>query len=116
MGLKQSNIFGGYEPVNKKNGGKSAGNIRKPPIKKVNEKLKQKVNELYSLYEELYNRLYDRQYINLLDMMLETKTIDNRIIVYPDEQQAEPKDIANLTLYDIDERINKMRETLEDFK
>lgn len=102
MGIKQADIFGGCIEIKKK----IAAPTKKP--KKTNEVLKQKINILYELYEQLYKK----QNIGILEQR--DVIVKNNIIVYPEDKQAEPINIIKLTIYDIDERIKIMRQTLQD--
>lgn len=102
MVLKQADIFGGYKLVINNNNEKL-----QPPIKKASNKiLKQKINILYKLYETLY----ERQNISLLDNR--DVIINKNIISYPEERQAEPIELIYLSIYDIDKKIEKMKEVL----
>ena len=103
MELKQADIFGGYKLIVKKN------NKIKPPKKQ--SELKPKIELLYNLYEKLYEQLN----INLMeqrDLLIKNK---GKIIifVYPEDRQAEPIDLYNTGLYDLDKRIERMKEVLE---
>ena len=99
MGFKQADIFGGYKEIKKKTAA---------PIKKrANDSLKQKINILYEMYEELYRK----QNIGLLEQR--DAVIKNNVIAYPEDKQAEPINIIKLSIYDIDERINAMRQALQ---
>lgn len=99
MELKQANIFGEYYLVGKKK------KLRKDIDK--NLELKQKLQLLYDLYE----RLYEQQNINPLEYR--DIIIRGKIIIYPDERQAEPIESINLTIEDIDKRINIMQEAVK---
>lgn len=98
MGLKQADIFGGHKEIKKKTAA--------PKKKKENKLLKQKIDILYRMYEELYKK----QNIGLLEQR--DAIIKNNIIAYPEEKLAEPIEIINLSIYDIDKRIEKMKEVL----
>lgn len=99
MGFKQADIFGGYKEIKKKTAA--------PAEKKENNLLKQKLNILYEMYAELYRK----QNIGLLEQR--DAVIKNNIIAYPEDKQAEPITIIQLSIYDIDERINAMRQALQ---
>lgn len=102
MVLKQVNIFGECKEIVKKTGNKEKH------AKKINfYKIRQKIELLYKLYEELYNR----QNISILEPR--DVIIKGNIIIYPEDRQAEPVELINLTLYDIDEKIEKMKKVLE---
>lgn len=98
MGFKQADIFGGHKEIKKK--------TAVPKKKKENKLLKQKIDILYRMYEELYKK----QNIGLLEQR--DAIIKNNIIAYPEEKLAEPIEIINLSIYDIDKRIEKMKEVL----
>lgn len=99
MELKQANIYGGYTIVVAK---KQPKNVPK----KIKTYLKYKIKILYDMYEQLY----EKQNISLLDNR--DAIIKGNIISYPEERQAEPLELINLNIYDIDERIKKMKEVL----
>lgn len=106
MELKQADIFGGSKPIVKKN------NKTKPPKKQ--SELKPKIELLYNLYEKLYGQLN----INLMeqrDFIIKSK---GKIIIsaYPEDRQAEPIDLYNTGLDDLDKRIERMQEVLECYK
>lgn len=88
------------------------GSCKKTNNKEKHEKknnfgvLRQKIELLYKLYEELYNR----QNISILEPR--DVVIKGNIIIYPEDRQAEPIELINLTIYDIDERIAKMKKAL----
>lgn len=103
MELKQADIFGGCKPIVKKN-----NKIKTP---KKQSELKPKIELLYNLYEQLYEQLN----INLMeqrDLVVRNK---GKIIifVYPEDRQAEPIDLYNAGLNDLDKRIERMQEVLE---
>ena len=95
----QVDIFGNKVPV------KSKTQTKKKKLKKT--EFKKKINILYDLDEQLYNK-YD---INLLEQR--EIIIKQDVIIYPQDRQAEPKDIINLTIYDLDKRIERMKELCE---
>lgn len=103
MELKQADIFGGYKLIVKKN------NKIKPPKKQ--SEIKPKIELLYNLYEKLYEKL------NINPMEQRDFIIKNKgkiiILVYPEDRQAEPIDLYNVGLNDIDKRIERMQEVLE---
>ena len=101
MELKQSNIYGEQILIVNKNN-KSV----KPKTKDKNKILKNKIKILYKMYEELY----EKQNISLLDNR--EIIVKGNIVSYPEERQAEPSDIKNLTIKDIDKRILRMKEIL----
>ena len=96
--VKQAGLFGGYKLIVKK--------VKKPKELPAKNVLKEKIKRLYTLYEELY----ELQEIEIL----ETREIiiKGNILIYPQDRQAEPKELINLTIYDIDLRIEKMKEFL----
>lgn len=102
MVLKQVNIFGECKEIVKK-----TSNKEKCAKKNNFYKIKQKIELLYELYEELYKR----QNISILEPR--DVIIKGNIIIYPEDRQAEPVELINLTLYDIDEKIDKMKKVLE---
>lgn len=95
--LKQANIFGEYFEISVK---------QKRKCKK-NQKLKQKIKILYELYEQLYEKQ------NISPIEYRDIIIKGTIIIYPEERQAEPIEAINLTLDDIDKRINIMQEAVK---
>lgn len=100
MVLKQVDIFGEYKEIVKKT-------TKQKTRKKTNfYKFREKIELLYKLYEELYNR----QNISILEPR--DVIIKGNIIVYPEDKQAEPVELINLTIYDIDKRIEIMKKTL----
>lgn len=101
MELKQANLYGGYKLVVVKNNKENT--LKK---QKLNLKLKQKIKILYELYEALY----EKQEISLLDNR--DIIINKNIVSYPEERQAELIEMIYLSIYDIDKRIEKMKEVL----
>lgn len=101
MEFKQVNIFGEQILIVNKNN-KSV----KFKTKNKNKVLENKIKILYKMYEELY----EKQNINLLDNR--EIIIKKNIIYYLEERQAEPIDIINLSINDIDKRILRMKEIL----
>lgn len=102
MVLKQADIFGGYRLIVNKDNKKPP-----PPKKTANSILKQKIKLLYRMYESLYRK----QNISILEPR--EVIIKNGIISYPEERQAEPIELIDLTLEDIDKRIDIMKEYLK---
>jgi len=96
--VKQADLYGGYKLIVKKE-----KKPKKLPAKNV---LKEKIEMLYALYEELY----ELQEIKILEPR--EVIIKGNILIYPQDRQAEPKELIKLTIYDIDKRIEKMKETL----
>ena len=102
MELKQASIFGEYKQVVKKY---NKNNKKSVPTK--TKELKEKITILYNLYQLLYEKL------NIDCLEQREIIIKQNIIIYPDEQQAEPIEITNMNILDdIDKRINKMKEIL----
>lgn len=103
MELKQADIFGGCKPIVKKN------NKTKPP--KEQSELKPKIELLYNLYEKLYEQLN----INIMEQrdFIIRKKGKIIIFVYPGDRQAEPRDLYNAGLNDLDKRIKRMQEVLK---
>lgn len=102
MECKQANIFGGCISIVIKDNKEA-----KPrKLSKKGVKLKQKIQVLYSMYEQLY----ERQNISLLEP--KDFIIKNNILIYPDERQAEPVELLNTTIEDIDKRLEIMRNVL----
>ena len=95
MELMQASLFGEAILVKKKT----------KPKKRRNESLKNKIKELYDLYE----KLYEKNNKWLFDMR--EAVVENNIIYYIEERQAEPIELINLTLIEnIDLKIERMRE------
>ena len=99
MELKQASIFGNYIKIGRKK--------RNTPRNK-DPGLKDKIRLLYGMYE----KLYEQQNVKLFE--IRDFIIKNNIAIYPDDRQAEPIELQRYTIYDIDERIKRMREYLID--
>lgn len=107
MEFKQANIFEEHELISTKIVAKNTPKTEKTIVKnKKLEVLKNKIKILYEFYEQLY----EKQNINLLENR--EIIIKGNIISYPQDRQAEPKELIKLTIYDIDKRIEKMKEIL----
>lgn len=108
MELKQADIFGGYKIITKKT------NNRRVPRRKKYQEVKEKIEILYKLYEKLYGVFN----INILEQreMITGILGENIILIYPEDKQAEPIDLANYSIYDLDIRINRMKEVLDNVK
>lgn len=102
MECKQANIFGGCISIVIKDN----KDVKPKELSDKGKELRYKLSVLYEMYEQLYKK----QNIPLLEQ--KDIIIKNNILVYPDERQAEPIELINTTLEDIDQRIEVMRKIL----
>lgn len=100
MGTKQASLFGGYIETKRKS-------VKPKPKKIRTEELKSKIQSLYNMYEELYKR----QGIDIIEAR--DYIIKGNVAIYPEERQAEPISIVNLTIRDIDKRLEEMEKALQ---
>ena len=100
VGLKQVNIYGELIEIACK-----SKSVQKPR----NQKLKQKIDKLYALYENLFKK----QDVNILE--LREVIVKDDILIYPEDRQAEPVCMIELTIEDIDKRIEIMSKFMEKY-
>ena len=103
MKLWQVSIFGEYQQVIEKDN-------KECEPKELSEKdkiLQQKIKTLY----DLYDKLYKAQNISILEQR--EVIMKEGLIIYPDEQQAEPIETAQMTIKDIDKKISVAQEKYE---
>ena len=103
MKLWQVSIFGEYEQVIEKDNKE----YKPRKLSKKDRILQQKIKKLYDIYEKLYKA----QNISILEQR--EVIMKEGLIIYPDEQQAEPIETAQMTIKDIDKKISVAQEKLK---
>lgn len=100
MGSKQASIFGGCIEARLKS-------AKREQKKIASKDLSEKIKTLYRMYEKLYEK--QEIYLEARDCI-----VKNNIVIYPEDRQAEPISIINLTINEIDTRIEQMAKALQE--